>query len=90
MASKRTGSNSDQPCPASPANDSIRGRCGNTIFEAPAIWDDPLAKVKIVTPEGSAIAVSAQDLLQFVFDAYVMPQKRMKAERLGWREGLIG
>lgn len=52
-------------------------------------WDAN-SKVKITTPEGSAVAVSALALAQFVAHAYVAPQLVMKLEQQDWRELLLG
>lgn len=60
---------------------------GQTNFE----YDpDFSGKIKITTAEGSVVAVAAEDVLRFVYFAYVIPQRTTKAERKPWRDGLIG
>ena len=47
-------------------------------------------KVKIITPEGSSVAVSAEDLLVFVAHCYVIPQRDARNQRKEWRDVLVG
>jgi len=60
---------------------------GTTKFE----YDpDFSGKVKIFTSEGSVVAVSADDILKFVYYAYVLPKRAAKAERVKHIDGLLG
>jgi hypothetical protein len=63
---------------------------GSTTFDAPEVLTDGTAMVRIITAEGSSIRVPAEDVLRWVYGAYVIPQRLDKMERKDWREGLLG
>jgi hypothetical protein len=61
--------------------------CGVTTFDfEPGLT----GKVKIITPEGSTVAVAGEDLAKFIYATFVLPERQARAERQEWREGLLG
>jgi hypothetical protein len=63
---------------------------GGTTFDAPESLADGSAMVRITNADGSSIRVPAEDVLRWVYGAYIIPQRLAKMETKDWREGLLG
>lgn len=60
---------------------------GQTSFDYDPSFE---GRIKITTAEGSTVGVPAEDVLRFVYAAFVIPQRTMRAEKKPWRDGLVG
>ncbi len=64
---------------------------GSTTFEVDS-WEAN-SRIKVITAEGSAIAVPCEDLCRFFLGAFILPQRQIEAEMRAekdWRKALLG